>query len=111
MVAFLYCLLTDIDMILTMFASYEKKTIVTTQKNESHVMRCFMIRLFLSFPSGSFGYRFTVPGVYYYSSGYIDDAQVRLLQGVVNVAPRKEKSSEVSVKVGGMMAGYVTDGT
>uniref|UniRef100_A0A3P9KTK4 Polycystic kidney and hepatic disease 1 (autosomal recessive)-like 1 n=1 Tax=Oryzias latipes TaxID=8090 RepID=A0A3P9KTK4_ORYLA len=56
---------------------------------------------------GSFGYRFTVPGVYYYSSGYVDDYNTRLLQGVVKVRSREEKSSFVSVSVGGIEATYV----
>ncbi|XP_044027924.1 LOW QUALITY PROTEIN: PKHD1 like 1, tandem duplicate 1 [Siniperca chuatsi] len=60
---------------------------------------------------GFFGYRFTAPGVYYYSSGYIDDANIRLLQGVVKVEPREEKSSKVSVSVGGMEARQVTGGS
>uniref|UniRef100_A0A3Q3K5H6 Polycystic kidney and hepatic disease 1 (autosomal recessive)-like 1 n=1 Tax=Monopterus albus TaxID=43700 RepID=A0A3Q3K5H6_MONAL len=49
---------------------------------------------------GVFSYRFTAPGVYYYSSGYTDDANLRLLQGVVKVKSWEEKSSEVSVSVG-----------
>ncbi|XP_039978517.1 PKHD1 like 1, tandem duplicate 1 [Xiphias gladius] len=60
---------------------------------------------------GFFGYRFNAPGVYYYSSGYIDDASVRRLQGVVKVEPRGEKSGAVSVRVGGMEARHVTGGS
>ncbi|XP_035537797.1 PKHD1 like 1, tandem duplicate 1 [Morone saxatilis] len=60
---------------------------------------------------GFFSYRFTTPGVYYYSSGYIDDANAFLLQGVVKVQPREEKSSKISVSVGGMEARYVTAGS
>uniref|UniRef100_UPI003AACF14E PKHD1 like 1, tandem duplicate 1 n=1 Tax=Centroberyx gerrardi TaxID=166262 RepID=UPI003AACF14E len=60
---------------------------------------------------GFFGYRFTAPGVYYYSSGYIDDANNRLLQGVVRVKPLEEKSSRVSVSVGGMEARHMTGGS
>ena len=48
--------------------------------------------------------------MYYYSSGYIDDARVRLLQGVVKVEPREVKHSEISVRVGGMEARHVTGG-
>lgn len=48
--------------------------------------------------------------MYYYSSGYIDDASVRRLQGVVKVEPRGEKSGAVSVRVGGMEARHVTGG-
>uniref|UniRef100_A0A3Q2VVI1 PKHD1 like 1, tandem duplicate 2 n=1 Tax=Haplochromis burtoni TaxID=8153 RepID=A0A3Q2VVI1_HAPBU len=56
---------------------------------------------------GFFSYRFTAPGVYYYSSGYIDNANLRLLQGVVRVQSREEKSSEVSVRVKGIEARHV----
>uniref|UniRef100_A0A8D0AJK6 PKHD1 like 1 n=1 Tax=Sander lucioperca TaxID=283035 RepID=A0A8D0AJK6_SANLU len=59
-------------------------------------------------PKGVFSYRFTAPGVYYYSSGYVDDAKVRLLQGVVKVEAREEISSKVSVSVGGMEARHMT---
>ena len=61
-----------------------------------------------SLTSGVFRYRFTAPGVYYYSSGYVDDANVRLLQGVVKVVAREEISSKVSVSVGGMEARHMT---
>ncbi|XP_025757857.1 PKHD1 like 1, tandem duplicate 1 isoform X2 [Oreochromis niloticus] len=56
---------------------------------------------------GFFSYRFTAPGVYYYSSGYIDNANLRLLQGVVKVKSREEKSSKVSVRVKGIEARHV----
>uniref|UniRef100_A0A3B4U1D6 PKHD1 like 1, tandem duplicate 2 n=1 Tax=Seriola dumerili TaxID=41447 RepID=A0A3B4U1D6_SERDU len=59
---------------------------------------------------GLFSYRFSSPGVYYYSSGYIDDAEVKLLQGVVKVELREEKSSRVSISVGGVEARYVMGG-
>ncbi|XP_026156055.1 fibrocystin-L-like [Mastacembelus armatus] len=61
--------------------------------------------------TGFFRYRFTVPGVYYYSSGYIDDSRLRLLQGVVNVEPREEKRSKVSVSVGGVEARHLPGGS
>uniref|UniRef100_A0A8D3BAM2 PKHD1 like 1, tandem duplicate 2 n=1 Tax=Scophthalmus maximus TaxID=52904 RepID=A0A8D3BAM2_SCOMX len=57
---------------------------------------------------GHFGHRFTVPGAYYYSSGYIDDASAKLLQGVVKVEARQQKSGQVSVSVAGMEAARVT---
>ncbi|XP_033493349.2 PKHD1 like 1, tandem duplicate 1 [Epinephelus lanceolatus] len=59
---------------------------------------------------GFFSYRFTIPGVYYYSSGYIDNAHARLLQGVVRVKARADMSSRVSVSVGGMEARHVLGG-
>ncbi|KAM9839131.1 PKHD1 like 1, tandem duplicate 1 [Aulostomus maculatus] len=60
--------------------------------------------------SGFFGYRFSLPGVYYYSSGYIDDSHARVLQGVVRVKPLQEKKSKVSVHVAGMEARHLTGG-
>ncbi|XP_036949440.1 PKHD1 like 1, tandem duplicate 1 isoform X2 [Acanthopagrus latus] len=59
---------------------------------------------------GSFVYRFTVPGVYYYSSGFIDSANTKHLQGVVKVQPRQEQSGAASVQVGGVEARHVTRG-
>ncbi|KAG7233114.1 hypothetical protein INR49_007467 [Caranx melampygus] len=56
-------------------------------------------------------YRFTSPGVFYYSSGFIDGSRERLLQGVVRVQRRAESSSRVLVSVGGVEARYVTGGT
>ncbi|XP_076865903.1 fibrocystin-L-like isoform X2 [Brachyhypopomus gauderio] len=54
--------------------------------------------------TGFFSYRFTTPGVYYYSSGYIDSANQRSMQGVVNVRPLEERSSLLQVTVGGFLA-------
>ncbi|KAM6899772.1 PKHD1 like 1, tandem duplicate 1 [Xenentodon cancila] len=56
---------------------------------------------------GIFSYRFTVPGVYYYSSGYVDEANAKLLQGVVKVKTREDKTRRVSVSVGGIEARHV----
>lgn len=66
--------------------------------------------LFLLLPSGFFGHTFTVPGVYYYSSGYIDNANVKTLQGVVKVVPREDKNNKVSVSVADMKAKHVAGG-
>ncbi|XP_036421459.1 fibrocystin-L-like [Colossoma macropomum] len=54
--------------------------------------------------TGFFSYRFTAPGVYYYSSGYVDAANQRTLQGVVNVRPLEERSSGLQVTVAGFQA-------
>ncbi|KAL7883851.1 hypothetical protein SRHO_G00015090 [Serrasalmus rhombeus] len=54
--------------------------------------------------TGFFSYRFTAPGVYYYSSGYIDLGNQRSLQGVVNVRPLEERSSGLQVTVAGFQA-------
>ncbi|KAM8840499.1 PKHD1 like 1, tandem duplicate 1 isoform 3-T3 [Spinachia spinachia] len=59
---------------------------------------------------GFFTYRFTTPGVYYYSSGYVHNGNSRSLQGVVKVDARPETRSRVSVSVGGMEASHVTEG-
>lgn len=70
----------------------------------------YHLSLSLSLLSGSFVYRFTVPGVYYYSSGFIDSANTKHLQGVVKVQPRQEQSGAASVQVGGVEARHVTRG-
>ena len=70
-----------------------------------------MLIFFMYCPSvGFFGYRFTAPGVYYYSSGYIDSAKNKLLQGVVRVMPLEESTNKVSVSVGGMEAKLMSGG-
>lgn len=66
--------------------------------------------LFLLLPSGSFGYRFTTPGKYHYSSGYIGKSQTMLLAGVVKVEPREDQSSKVSVHVKDIKARLVPGG-
>nr|XP_055075555.1 fibrocystin-L-like [Misgurnus anguillicaudatus] len=55
-------------------------------------------------PRGFFGYRFTSPGVYYYSSGYIDSSNQKTLQGVVTVRPLEERTVELQVSVAGIQA-------
>uniref|UniRef100_A0A3P8VF56 PKHD1 like 1, tandem duplicate 2 n=1 Tax=Cynoglossus semilaevis TaxID=244447 RepID=A0A3P8VF56_CYNSE len=47
----------------------------------------------------SYSYRFTSPGEFFYSSGFVDDDQRRVLQGVVKVVRRPTKNSNVSVSV------------
>ncbi|MEQ2297685.1 hypothetical protein AMECASPLE_037137, partial [Ameca splendens] len=59
--------------------------------------------------SGFFSYRFTVPGAYFYSSGYISSSI--LMQGVIKVMNREEKNSDVSVIVGGVLAKHVPGGS
>ncbi|NP_001305057.1 PKHD1 like 1, tandem duplicate 1 isoform X1 [Danio rerio] len=54
--------------------------------------------------NGFFAYRFTSPGVYYYSSGYIDSAKQKTLQGVVTVMPLEESTVELQVFVKGVQA-------
>ncbi|XP_015225096.1 PREDICTED: fibrocystin-L-like, partial [Cyprinodon variegatus] len=63
----------------------------------------------LNSSSGFYSYRFTVPGTYYYSSGYVG-ASI-LMQGAVKVMSREEKSSDVSVSVGGVLATYEPAGS
>uniref|UniRef100_A0A3B4AF70 Uncharacterized protein n=1 Tax=Periophthalmus magnuspinnatus TaxID=409849 RepID=A0A3B4AF70_9GOBI len=58
--------------------------------------------------SGHFSYVFSLPGVYYYSSGLVDPANSRFLQGVVKVLPRPEKNSKVVLKVSGVEAKHVS---
>ncbi|KAI5091821.1 fibrocystin-L precursor, partial [Silurus meridionalis] len=54
--------------------------------------------------NGFFSYYFTAPGVYYYSSGYIDSANQTSMQGVVNVRPLEERSIKLNVTVAGFQA-------
>ncbi|KAK9957826.1 hypothetical protein ABG768_012036 [Culter alburnus] len=53
---------------------------------------------------GFFAYRFTSPGVYYYSSGYIDSGNQKTLQGVVTVMPLKESTVGLQLFVTGIQA-------
>ncbi|XP_056106663.1 fibrocystin-L-like [Rhinichthys klamathensis goyatoka] len=53
---------------------------------------------------GFFAYRFTSPGVYYYSSGYIDSGNQKTLQGVVTVMPREKSTVGLQVFVTGIQA-------
>ncbi|KAG9339164.1 hypothetical protein JZ751_024022 [Albula glossodonta] len=57
--------------------------------------------------SGFFSYRFTAPGTYYYSSGYVDSINQKFLQGVVKVQPLEDRSSRLSVTVVGIEAKYM----
>ncbi|CAM4636768.1 unnamed protein product [Leuciscus chuanchicus] len=53
---------------------------------------------------GFFTYRFTSPGVYYYSSGYIDSGNQKTLQGVVTVMPLEKSTVGLQVFVTGIQA-------
>lgn len=55
-------------------------------------------------PKGLFAYRFTSPGVYYYSSGYIDTGNRKTLQGVVTVMPLEDSTVGLQVFVTGIEA-------
>ncbi|XP_076157842.1 PKHD1 like 1, tandem duplicate 1 [Alosa pseudoharengus] len=55
-------------------------------------------------PSGFFRYQFTSPGVYYYSSGFVDSTDEKSLQGVVTVRDVEESRPELHVTVGGFTA-------
>ncbi|XP_068614929.1 fibrocystin-L-like, partial [Brachionichthys hirsutus] len=59
---------------------------------------------------GYLRYRFTIPGNYYFSSGFINDAGTLQMQGVVKVRPREDKSNKISVRVGNQDAKYVAGG-
>uniref|UniRef100_A0A7N4NVE6 Fibrocystin-L n=1 Tax=Sarcophilus harrisii TaxID=9305 RepID=A0A7N4NVE6_SARHA len=56
--------------------------------------------------SGSFSYQFTSPGIYYYSSGFINEAQSIFLQGVINVLPAKNKYIPLHLFISGTEATY-----
>ncbi|KAI7798957.1 putative fibrocystin-L, partial [Triplophysa rosa] len=53
---------------------------------------------------GFFSYRFTSPGVYYYSSGFIDSSNQKTMQGVVTVRPLEERPVGLQVSVAGIQA-------
>ncbi|MEE6507574.1 hypothetical protein FKM82_026763 [Ascaphus truei] len=57
--------------------------------------------------SGFFSYQFTSPGIYYYSSGYVNVAQTIFLQGVIHVLPAQDLKSQIYLSVGGIEAKYV----
>ncbi|XP_053415184.1 fibrocystin-L isoform X2 [Nycticebus coucang] len=56
--------------------------------------------------SGSFSYQFTSPGIHYYSSGYVDEANSIFLQGVVNVLPAESRHIPLHLFVGSTEATY-----
>jgi hypothetical protein len=57
--------------------------------------------------AGSFSYQFTSPGIYYYSSGYVDEAHSISLQGVINVFPAEARHIPLYLFVGNIEATYV----
>ncbi|XP_043922184.1 fibrocystin-L [Protopterus annectens] len=57
--------------------------------------------------SGTFSYQFTSPGAYYYSSGYVDNSNNILMQGVVLVAPVQDSMLKLNVLVDGIEANYI----
>uniref|UniRef100_A0A6I8N1M6 Fibrocystin-L n=1 Tax=Ornithorhynchus anatinus TaxID=9258 RepID=A0A6I8N1M6_ORNAN len=57
--------------------------------------------------SGSFSYQFTSPGIYYYSSGFIDEAQSIFLQGVINVLPNEDRDIPLHLFIDEIEATYV----
>ncbi|XP_072562121.1 PKHD1 like 1, tandem duplicate 1 [Paramormyrops kingsleyae] len=59
--------------------------------------------------SGFFSYRFTAPGTYYYSSGYVDVGMQRFMQGVVKVQSLQDRDSRLNLTVGGFEANYQPD--
>ncbi|KAK7898488.1 hypothetical protein WMY93_019341 [Mugilogobius chulae] len=62
-------------------------------------------------PNGQFSYVFSVPGVYFYSSGFVDYGNSRFLQGVVKVLPRPPQNSRLVLKVDGVEAKHVPAGS
>ncbi|XP_061682368.1 PKHD1 like 1, tandem duplicate 1 [Syngnathoides biaculeatus] len=59
--------------------------------------------------NGYFSYRFPIPGLYYYTSGYIDENKKLELRGVVRVVPRVNSTNNVTVRVRGVNALHMTD--
>uniref|UniRef100_A0A8C8ZFE9 Fibrocystin-L n=1 Tax=Prolemur simus TaxID=1328070 RepID=A0A8C8ZFE9_PROSS len=60
--------------------------------------------------SGSFSYQFTSPGIHYYSSGYVDEANSIFLQGVINVLPAESRHIPLHLFVGSAEATYAQGG-
>ncbi|XP_078542272.1 fibrocystin-L-like [Lissotriton helveticus] len=54
--------------------------------------------------SGSYSYQFTSPGVYYYSSGSVSNANSFSLQGRITVLPLPDRKAQLHVRVGGQEA-------
>ncbi|GFS10808.1 polycystic kidney and hepatic disease-like 1 [Elysia marginata] len=61
--------------------------------------------------SGSFTQRFTVPGTYYYWTGYMNSAQSIYFRGTINVMPLVSHSQQLSVQLRGQEAQYDTSGS
>uniref|UniRef100_UPI00398F2CC2 PKHD1 like 1, tandem duplicate 1 n=1 Tax=Pristiophorus japonicus TaxID=55135 RepID=UPI00398F2CC2 len=57
--------------------------------------------------SGSFSYRFTSPGSFFYSSGYVDQKESIFLQGMVNVRPAEKSTRKLRVYLAGIEADYI----
>ncbi|KAL3886657.1 hypothetical protein ACJMK2_026637 [Sinanodonta woodiana] len=58
---------------------------------------------------GSYQFRFTLPGTYYYWSGFVDPNQAISYRGVVIVTSKTSHVGEVAVKVAGKTAVYKTN--
>ncbi|XP_069478237.1 fibrocystin-L-like [Ambystoma mexicanum] len=56
--------------------------------------------------SGSFSYQFTLPGVYFYSSGFVSDSQTIFMQGAVKVKQLSRQKSRLHLSIGGTEATY-----
>nr|XP_014351910.1 PREDICTED: fibrocystin-L [Latimeria chalumnae] len=56
--------------------------------------------------SGILSYRFTFPGTYYYSSGYINNEKTIFMQGAINVLPAPNMRRKLYLSVGGIEAVY-----
>ncbi|KAM5281038.1 fibrocystin-L [Ctenodactylus gundi] len=61
--------------------------------------------------SGSFSYQFTSPGTHYYSSGFVDEAHLISLQGVINVLPAESQRIPLHLFVGNTEATYAQGGS
>ncbi|XP_072104046.1 PKHD1 like 1, tandem duplicate 1 [Mobula birostris] len=59
-------------------------------------------------PSGFFSHRFTSPGSFFYSSGYIDQNKKIFLQGTVHVRAAEENSLNLRVSVAASEAEYLS---
>ncbi|KAK3716577.1 hypothetical protein RRG08_039372 [Elysia crispata] len=60
--------------------------------------------------SGSFTQRFTVPGTYYYWTGYMNSDETIYFRGTINVVPLVSHSQQLAVRLRGQEAQYDTSG-
>lgn len=55
-------------------------------------------------PIGSFTYQFNQPGIYYYSSGYVEATKQIVFRGVVEVVDSQDKELEINYHLGNIEA-------
>ena len=75
--------------------------------NETICCTIFIARsviLVVPFLTGSYSYKFTAPGMYYYSSGPVNQDGSLHMKGMVRVSPKESFARKLAVFVGGYEA-------